>query len=146
MTKISIGSPLKAIAENLVMFGKSHGADQIEVTLLEGNEFSVDVRMGQIENLLEAGSRGLSLRIIKDQKTAYASSSDLDRAQLENLVDNAIRRAELASRDECAGLPHIEENQIDISPLSQRKDRIGTGDGTDRSRRQEDYKLPRCKF
>ncbi|MGB6339052.1 MAG: TldD/PmbA family protein [Candidatus Aminicenantaceae bacterium] len=117
MTKANADSPLKVLAENLVMFGRSHGADQIEVTILEGNEFSVDVRLGQIENLCEAGARGLSLRVIKDQRTAYASSSDLDRVQLENLVENAIRRAELASIDECAGLPRLEENQIETSAL-----------------------------
>jgi PmbA protein len=117
MTKKNMGSPLKALAENLVLFGRSQGADQIEVTVLEGIEFSVDVRLGQIENLLEAGPRGMSLRIIKDQKTAYASSSDLHKNQLENLVENAIRRAELASRDECAGLPEFEENQIRASAL-----------------------------
>jgi PmbA protein len=118
MTKTRMNSPLTALAENLVAFGRSRGADQIEVTVVEGTEFSVDVRLGQIESLLEAGARGLSLKVIKDQKTAYASSSDLDRTQLENLVENAIRRAELASRDEYAGLPpELEENQIESSTL-----------------------------
>jgi len=117
MTKGRSSSPLKALAENLVMFGRSNGADQIEVTILEGTEFSVDVRLGQIENLVEAGARGLSLRVIKEQKTAYASSSDLDRSQLENLVKNAINRAELSNKDEFAGLPKLEENLIETSSL-----------------------------
>jgi PmbA protein len=112
-------TPLKSLAENLVSFGRSHGADQIEITVMEGTEFSVDVRLGQIESLLEAGSRGLSFRVIKDQKTAYASSSDFDRTALENLVKNAIKRAELASVDECAGLPSKPmENQIEDSTLA----------------------------
>ena len=42
------------------------------------SEFNVDVRKGQIENLVEAGSRSAGLRVIKDKKTAFASSSDLD--------------------------------------------------------------------
>ena len=117
MTKAKASSSLKALAESLVEMGISHGADEVEVTVLEGTEFSVDVRLGEIENLLEAGSRSLSLRIIKDQKTAHASSSDLDRTQLENLVVNAITRAELASRDECAGLPRLAKNQINTSDL-----------------------------
>jgi PmbA protein len=109
--------PLRALAEKLVKFGLSQGADEIEVSILQGTEFSVDVRLGQIENLLEADSRGLSLRIIKNQKTSYASSSDFDRTQLENLVKNAIRRAELASADACAGLPQLKNNQIEASNL-----------------------------
>jgi PmbA protein len=117
MRKAKASSSLMTLAENLVDIGSSRGADEVEVTILEGTEFSVDVRMGQIENLLEAGSRSLSLRIIKDQKTAHASSSDLDRTQLEILVTNAIRRAELASRDECAGLPQLGKKQIEASDL-----------------------------
>jgi PmbA protein len=115
MTKGKTNYPLKGLAEDMVKFGLSKGADQIEVTIQEGTEFSVDVRLGQIENLLEAGSRGLSLRVIKDQKTSYASSSDLDRLQLENLVTNAIRRAELANTDECAGLPKLKRKPIETS-------------------------------
>jgi PmbA protein len=115
MTKGKTNYPLKGLAEDMVKFGLSKGADQIEVTIQEGTEFSVDVRLGQIENLLEAGSRRLSLRVIKDQKTSYASSSDLDRLQLENLVTNAIRRAELANTDECAGLPKLKRKPIETS-------------------------------
>lgn len=117
MTMTESRISLKELAENTVNFGLSHGADEIEVTILEGTEFSVDVRLGQIENLLEAGSRGLSLRVFKDQKTSYASSTDLDRTQLENLVSNAIRRAELASIDECAGLPQLDKDRIEIPYL-----------------------------
>jgi PmbA protein len=117
MTRPNASDLLKTLAENIVTFGLSQGADEIEVTIQEGTEFSVDVRLGQIENLIEAGSRGLSLRIIKDKKTSYASSSDLDRTQLENLVTNAIRRAELASEDECAGLPQREKDRFEIPDL-----------------------------
>jgi PmbA protein len=108
---------LRALCESLVKIGLRQGADEVEVSLQEGTEFSVDVRLGQIENLLEAGSRGLSLRVIKDQKTAYASSSDLGRNQLENLITNAVRRAELASRDECAGLPQLDSHQPETPDL-----------------------------
>ncbi len=117
MTMTESRISLKELAEHTVNFGLSHGADEIEVTILDGTEFSVDVRLGQIENLLEAGSRGLSLRVFKDRKTSYASSTDLDRIQLENLVSNAIRRAELASIDECAGLPQLDKDRIEIPNL-----------------------------
>ncbi|UCE22478.1 MAG: TldD/PmbA family protein [Candidatus Aminicenantes bacterium] len=109
---------LKELAEDLVNFGKSHGADEMEVSILDGYEFSVDVRFGAIENLVEAGSRALGMRVIKDTKTAFASSSDLSRETLEHLVKNAIKRAALASPDEFSGLPSLSSTQIDISSLS----------------------------
>jgi len=108
---------LKELAERLLTFGRSQGADEIEVTILDGLEFSVDVRLGKIENMVEAGSRYLGLRLIKDNKTAYATSSDLRMETLERLVKNGIRRALLANPDEHAGLPVLKQREFDASTL-----------------------------
>jgi PmbA protein len=108
---------LKELAESLVDFGKVNGADEMEISILNGYEFSVDVRFGKIENLVEAGSRSLGLRVIKDKKTAFASSSDLSIETLQHLVKNAIKRARLASLDEFSGLPAPSKKRIDISSL-----------------------------
>jgi len=108
---------LTTLAEDLVNFGKMNGADEIEVTILDGYEFSVDVRFGKIENLVEAGSRALGMRVIKDKKTAFVSSSDLSRETLEHLVNNAIKRAALANPDEFSGLPSLSPKKVDVSPL-----------------------------
>lgn len=109
---------LAGLAEDLVNFGKKKGADEIEVTILDGYGFSVDVRFGKIENLVEAGSRALGMRVIRDKKTAFASSSDLSRETLERLVKNAIKRAGLANPDEFSGLPSLSPQQIDVSLLN----------------------------
>lgn len=93
------------MTENLVSFSRAQGADEAEVTIIDGLEFNVDVREGRIESLVEAGSRYLGLKVIKDKKTACATSSDLTNDTLQHLVKNAIRRAEMANPDECAGLP-----------------------------------------
>lgn len=106
------------LAEDLVNFGKNQGADEIEVSILDGYEFSVDVRFGKIENLVEAGSRALGMRVIKDKKTAFSSSSDLSRNTLEHLVKNAIKRAALASPDEFSGLPSPSSRHTDILSLT----------------------------
>ena len=109
---------LLALAERLVRFGRVCGADEIEVGVGDGTEFSVDVRLGEIENLVEAGSRSMGLRIIKDKKTAFASSSDLDEETLKRLIRNAVRRAELSSRDEFSGLPTLSKRSVDSAALS----------------------------
>jgi hypothetical protein len=36
---------LMALAESLVTFGRSQGTDEIEVSFMDGLEFSVDVRL-----------------------------------------------------------------------------------------------------
>lgn len=109
---------LLALAERLVRFGRVCGADEIEVGVGDGTEFSVDVRLGEIENLVEAGSRSMGLRIIKDKKNAFASSSDLDEETLKRLIRNAVRRAELSSRDEFSGLPTLSKRGVDPAALS----------------------------
>ncbi|TEU04756.1 MAG: TldD/PmbA family protein [Candidatus Aminicenantes bacterium] len=106
------------LAEDLVNFGKNQGADEIEVSILDGYEFSVDVRFGKIENLVEAGSRALGMRVIKDKKTAFSSSSDLSRNTLEHLVKNAIKRTSFASPDEFSGLPSPSSRHTDIPSLT----------------------------
>jgi PmbA protein len=108
---------LMALAENLVHFGQSQGTDEMEVSIADATEFSVDVRLGKIENLVEAGSRYLGLRVIKDNKTAHATSSDLKEETLRRLVKNAIRRAELAHPDEFSGLPKLPSSAADIPGL-----------------------------
>lgn len=118
MSKGKRENRLTDLAQEFVNFGKSRGADEIEVSILDGHEFSVDVRFGEIENLVEAGSRALGLRVIKDKKTAFASSSDLSRETLEHLVKNAIQRAALANPDEFSGLPLLSSEQKEISSLN----------------------------
>ncbi|MDD8016257.1 MAG: TldD/PmbA family protein [Acidobacteriota bacterium] len=108
---------LMDLAESLVDFGKACGADEVEVSIVDGYEFNVDVRLGKIEDLVEAGSRAMGLRIIKDKKTAFASSSDMSRATLRRLVRRAVRRAELANPDPFSGLAPLTPLTIDIPSL-----------------------------
>jgi len=108
---------LESLAGELVDFGKQQGAEEVEVTVHDGHEFSVDVRLGEIENLIQSGSRSLAVKVIKEGKTAYATSSDLDRETLRRLIRNAVRRAELGNRDDCAGLPPYIPVAADIASL-----------------------------
>jgi PmbA protein len=105
------------LAEKFIAFGRSCGADEIELAIGDGVEFSVDVRMGQIENLVEAGTRGIGFRVIKDRKTAFASSSDLREETIRGLIRNAVRRAELANPDPFSGLPELSPLRIDPASL-----------------------------
>ncbi len=114
--RLSAGD-LHGLAVSLVEKACSAGADEAEVQIGDGSEFSVDVRLGRIENLVEAGSRGLGLRVILDKRTAYASSSDLSEEALEGLVRRAVQRARLAGFDEFSGLPDLEERPAAAGPL-----------------------------
>ncbi len=109
--------PLRDLAESLVDDARKSGADGAEVSVADGYEFHVDVRRGRIETLIEAGSRSVGLKIIKDKRTAYASSSDLAPSTLRRLVRNAVRRAELGSADEFAEIPPLASGRVDAAAL-----------------------------
>ena len=72
---------------------------------------------GDIESLVEAGSRSMGFRIIKDGKTASASSSDLTEETLARLFRNAVQRAELSNRDPFSGLPKLSPLRVDPESL-----------------------------
>ncbi|MBN1550854.1 TldD/PmbA family protein [bacterium] len=105
------------LAESLVSYGRKKGADEVQVRVSDGSDFSVDVREGKIEKLEEASERDLSLKVIVDQKTASATSSDLTKETLHHLVDNGIARARVSSADPFAGLPEKEEVQVKAEDL-----------------------------
>jgi PmbA protein len=132
---------LRELAEKLVADAKACGSDEVEVTISDGYEFNVDVRKGRIEHLVEAGSRVCGMRVIKDRKTAFASSSDLSPATLRRLVRHAVKRAEVASPDEFAGLAPLAGETVDPArldlydpavPLLEPKKKIGLALETER--------------
>ena len=92
MKNIRSRAELRRLAERLIKLGKSCGADEVEVHVGCGTEFHVDVRLGAVENLVEAGSRSVGFRVIKDRRTASAGSSDLSWPVLERLMKNAVAR------------------------------------------------------
>lgn len=104
---------LRLLADELVETGLKKGADEIEVTIYDGRTFEVTVRLGQIENLVEAGSKYCSIRVFKEKRKASFSTSDLSRPALFSLVDRAIKRAALTQPDQLAGLPERPKYKVD---------------------------------
>ena len=108
---------IAALTEDLLRYGKSRGATEMEVAIDEGTEFSVRVLNREVEKLTQAGSKGIALRVITDGRTATASSSDFDRKTLYKLVDGAVARARLSGQDAFAGLPDLEKIAAGASAL-----------------------------
>jgi PmbA protein len=108
---------LKALAEELVQYGRKRGASEVEVTATDGASFRVSVRDGVVETLSEAGSTGVSLRVFAEGRVATASSSDLSTETLHRVADRAIERARLSGTDPFAGLPDLEKVAADAVSL-----------------------------
>jgi len=100
---------LSELAGDVVKRALEAGASDAECTISEGDEFSANVRMRELENLKEAGSRGAGLRILIGKKTGASYTSDLSRQGIEHLVKSAIELADITTEDPHAGLPEPEE-------------------------------------
>ena len=100
---------LESLAADVVTMARKAGASDAEAVVREGDEFSVTVRMGQVETLKESGSRGLGLRVFLGKRSGSASTSDLTSDGIRQLVDGAIALAEITEEDSFVGLPETSE-------------------------------------
>jgi len=100
---------LESLVSDVVALAMKAGASDAEAVAREGDEFSVNVRMGEVETLKESGSRGLGLRVFLGKRTGSASTSDLTPEGIRQLVDGAMALAKVTEEDPFAGLADASE-------------------------------------
>ena len=100
---------LESLAADVVALAIKAGATDAEAVAREGDEFSVNVRMGAVETLKESGSRGLGLRVFLGTRSASASTSDLTPEGIRLLVEGALALAKVTEEDPFSGLPETDE-------------------------------------
>ena len=105
----SAGIDLELLAADVVALAVKAGASDAEAVAREGDEFSVNVRMGEVETLKESGSRGLGLRVFLGHRSASASTSDLTAEGIRLLVEGALALAKVTEEDPFSGLPDAAE-------------------------------------
>ena len=100
---------LPEIASDVIKQALAAGATDAECTISEGDEFSANVRMGELETLKEAGSRGAGLRVLIGKRMGASYTSDLTPEGIRQMVNSAIDLAALTTEDPHAGLPDAAE-------------------------------------
>jgi PmbA protein len=100
---------LPELASEIIRRALEAGASDAECTISEGDEFSANVRMRELENLKQAGSRGAGLRVMVGRRTGSSHTSDLSREGVDRLIGAAMELAEITGEDPHAGLPEPEE-------------------------------------
>ncbi|HEY2469363.1 MAG TPA: TldD/PmbA family protein [Terracidiphilus sp.] len=103
----------ESLATDVVKLAVKAGASDAEVVIREGDEFSVNVRLGQVETLKESGSRALGLRVYLGKRSASASTSDLTDDGIRQMVDGAMALAKVTEEDPFLGLPDEEFGAIE---------------------------------
>ena len=106
-------SSLRSLAEQVVAQALQAGAGDAEAVAYEADEFNVHVRLGEVEQLTESGSRALGLRVFCQgeggQRTATTSTSDLSNAGVARMITSAVALAQVTGVDPFAGLPEREQ-------------------------------------
>ncbi len=101
--------PMLDLASQVVSLALRAGATEAECTIAEGQEFSATVRLGEVENLKEAGSKAIGLRVLIGRRSGSSYTSDFSPSGIDRLVESAVELARITSEDPHAGLPEPSE-------------------------------------
>lgn len=105
----SAETDFRQLAVDVIGKAMQRGATAADAVIREGTEFSTVVRMGEVETLKEAGSRGIGLRVFQGKRVASTYSSDFTEEGIERLVNGALELVKVTSEDPLAGLPDASE-------------------------------------
>ena len=131
---------LPEIAQETIRQALALGATDAECTISEGDEFSVSVRMGEVETLKEAGSRGAGLRVLIGKKMGASYTSDLTPEGISQMVKSAVDLAGFTTDDPFAGLPDPAEFgaiEGDLKLFSNKTAKLATEERIELAKRAE---------
>ena len=95
----------EALAKKIVARALKRGAKQAEAFLQVGRSADVRVRDGEIEDLTQATSKGVGIRVFVKNRLGFVWTSDFDPSALDTLIDRAIALAEMSAPNPLNGLP-----------------------------------------
>ena len=104
-------------AQTIVDQARSAGADVAEALGHQHQELSVNVRFGKTEQVEEAGSSAIGLRVIKNGCSSTTFTSDFSSEGLKALVEDALALAQLSESDPLSLPPDsdlLEKNPPDL--------------------------------
>ena len=94
----------KSLAADLVSALKKQGADSADVYVVSSTGFNTTVRLGKIERLQQATSKGLGMRIIKNGAMANTFTTDFADRAVADLARETLEIVKVSSSDKDNGL------------------------------------------
>ncbi len=98
-----------ALAKKIVQRAIKKGAKQAEAFLQVGRNADVRVRDGEIEDLTQATSKGVGIRVFVKNRLGFVWTSDFDPSAIDTLIDRAIALAEMSAPNPLNGLPDAKD-------------------------------------
>ena len=96
---------LADVCEQLVKLARKAGAAEAEAYAERTRDSSVRVRDGEVEELHQASSKGVGLRVIIGKRLGFAYGTDFSKDGLRALAGRAVALSKGAARDEANALP-----------------------------------------
>lgn len=127
------------LAADLLRRASASGADAADVLVVEGTDFSVTVRKGEVETLKEAGSKALGVRAFVGRRSATSHTSDFSPSALAALVTETVDMARVTGEDPSAGLPDevVPADAPDLGLFDPSPAALPTAERIERARRAE---------
>ena len=93
------------VCEQLVALARKAGASESEAYAERTRESSVKVREGNVEELQQATSKGVGLRVITAGRLGFAYGTDFSKEGLRTLAARAVSLAKSSANLACAIIP-----------------------------------------
>src|SRR5215831_10429788 len=114
--QVSNGSYTHLASEVLAM-AKRGGATEADVVIADGENLSVQIRLGSVDRLSKAREKRLGVRVFVGKRSATSSTSDFSSESLKRLVSETCTLAKAVVEDPVSGLPaadHMATDQPDL--------------------------------
>ena len=103
------GQSLSDLAHDVLAMAKTHGATEADVVVADGENLSVQIRLGSVDRLSKAREKRLGLRVFVGQRSATSSTSDFSPESLRRLVSETCTLAKAVVEDPVSGLPAADQ-------------------------------------
>ena len=100
------------LAENIVKRALKYGADEAEAYLENRRDFELSVRNGDVETVRQATTKGIGLRVFKENKPGFSYTSDFSEQSLEEFTKKTVQLSLVAEPEPWNGLPDFKKGKI----------------------------------
>lgn len=97
------------LASDVLALAKKSGATEADVVVADGENLSVQIRLGSVDRLSKAREKRLGLRVFVGKRSATSSTSDFSAESLRRLVSETCTLAKAVVEDPVSGLPAADQ-------------------------------------
>ena len=102
---VSRSNGYSQLAADVLAMARRNGATEADIVIADGENLSVQVRLGAVDRLSKAKEKRLGLRVFVGKRSASTSTSDFSGDSLNRLVAETCTLAKAVVEDPVSGLP-----------------------------------------